>query len=106
EGKSIRELLKNPQAEWKMPALTTFRFKNHAVRTEDYRYIRYADGDEELYNEKKDPFEWNNLAKDPAFASVKKDLAEFLPKQNTADIGNARAEEKKATKAKKQARTN
>ncbi|MFM7593344.1 MAG: sulfatase [Isosphaeraceae bacterium] len=106
EGKSIRELLKNPQAEWKMPALTTFRFKNHAVRTEDYRYIRYANGDEELYNEKKDPFEWNNLAKDPAFASVKKDLAEFLPKQNTADIGNARAEEKKATKAKKQARTN
>ena len=35
---------------------------NHTVRTEDWRYIRYADGGEELYDETKDPYEWTNRA--------------------------------------------
>jgi len=106
EGNSIRELLKNPKSEWNQPAMTTFRFKNHAVRTEDYRYIRYANGDEELYDEKKDPYEWVNLAKDPAFAAVKTDLAKYLPQQNQKDIGNRRVAEKKADRAKRKADDN
>ena len=38
---------------------------NHAVRTEGWRYIRYANGDEELYDETTDPYEWTNLAGGP-----------------------------------------
>ena len=35
---------------------------NKALRTERWRYIRYKDGTEELYDEQKDPWEWTNLA--------------------------------------------
>src|SRR5205085_11718576 len=64
EGVSIRKLLEDPQAEWNTPALTTHGFQNHAVRTEKWRYIRYADGGDELYDEVNDPMEWKNLAGD------------------------------------------
>ena len=33
---------------------------NHAVRSERWRYIRYADGSEELYDHETDPNEWTN----------------------------------------------
>src|SRR5262249_47207329 len=44
EGKSIRGLLRDPRAEWKTPALTTYGYKNHAVRSAEYRSILYANG--------------------------------------------------------------
>jgi iduronate 2-sulfatase len=82
EGKSVVPLLKNASAPWEHAALTTHGFKNHGVRTEKWRYIRYENGDEELYDEMNDPKEWKNLANDPKFASVKADLAKFLPETN------------------------
>jgi arylsulfatase A-like enzyme len=82
EGVSIRKLLADPEAEWKQPALTTYLFGNHAVRTERWRYIRYADGGEELYDEVADPQEWKNLAAQPDFASIKAQLEKHLPKVN------------------------
>lgn len=85
EGVSIRPLLSNPQAEWTRPALSTFRFNNHAVRSVQYRYIRYANGEEELYDEKADPYEWTNLAANPELGSVKADLARWIPKENRPD---------------------
>ena len=33
-----------------------------SIRTEQYRYIYYRDGEEELYDHIQDPNEWNNLA--------------------------------------------
>ena len=87
EGKSIKHLLADPKAAWDQPAVTTYRFKNHAVRTEGWRYIRYANGDEELYDHDADPREWKNLAADSKFADVKKDLAAWLPKENKPDAG-------------------
>jgi arylsulfatase A-like enzyme len=87
EGESIRALLKDPAASWDKPALTTHKFKNHAVRDETWRYIRYAEGEEELYNHSTDPNEWANLASKPEYAEVKKKLAASLPKQDHADIG-------------------
>ncbi|MFN3192745.1 MAG: sulfatase [Aureliella sp.] len=79
EGKSIKTLLSNPNHEWKTPAITTHGFNNHAVRTEKWRYIRYANGDEELYDEANDPYEWKNLAMDPGYTGVKEELAAWLP---------------------------
>ena len=46
-------------------ALTTFGMNNHGLRTPDYRYIRYEDGGEELYDHSSDPNEWNNIADNP-----------------------------------------
>lgn len=85
EGVSIQKLLANPNAEWATPALTTHGFQNHAVRSERWRYIRYADGSEELYDHTSDPYEWKNVASDPAHAEVKKQLAASLPKQNVPE---------------------
>ena len=83
EGASIRTLLANPGAEWDRPAVTTHGYKNHAARSETWRYIRYENGEDELYDETKDPYEWTNLAKNPKYGKVKADLAAFFPRMNT-----------------------
>jgi arylsulfatase A-like enzyme len=85
EGVSIRPLLEDPKAKWDRAAVTTFHKDNHSIRSETWRYIRYADGSEELYNHDQDPYEWTNLAKDPQYASVQADLARFAPKVNAAE---------------------
>jgi arylsulfatase A-like enzyme len=99
EGKSIRALLADPKAAWDLPAVTTHERNNHAVRSEGFRYIRYADGGEELYDESADPYEWTNLAGRPEFAAKKSELAKHLP---TAD--SPRLAGKSKDKAKKRAK--
>jgi len=86
EGKSIRSLLVDPSAPWDQPAITTHGYNNHAVRTEGWRYIRYANGDEELYDESKDPYEWTNLASQGQFATKKAELARHLPANNQPEV--------------------
>jgi arylsulfatase A-like enzyme len=86
EGRSIRSLLADPGATWDRPALTTFGFNNHAVRSADWRFIRYANGDTELYNESDDPYEWTNLAKKPESAGPLAELARWLPEKNAPTI--------------------
>lgn len=85
EGISFISLLRNPNAPWNRPAISTYGPNNHAVRTEQWRYIRYANGDEELYDELADPKEWNNLAPRSEYLAVKKHLATFLPRVNVPD---------------------
>tara|TARA_B100000586_G_C20097969_1_gene423422 strand:- start:279 stop:1691 length:1413 start_codon:yes stop_codon:yes gene_type:complete len=82
EGVSIKALLDDPSASWSRPALTTYKRNNHAVRSERWRYIRYSDGSEELYDHSKDPNEWTNLASLPAHAEVISEHARWLPKIN------------------------
>lgn len=106
EGISIKPLLVNPSAAWKQPALTTHLRGNHAVTTEDWRYIRYADGSEELYNEKTDPNEWTNQAANPEFAAIKKEYAKFLPTSNAEPVAHRDAAEKKGKKGKRKAAAN
>ncbi len=84
-------LLRDPQAAWVQPAITTHGYKNHAVRTEEWRYIRYADGSEELYDHEHDPYEWTNLAGDSGFAEVKSSLQQSLPEHNAQPKGRADA---------------
>jgi arylsulfatase A-like enzyme len=79
EGVSIVPLLRNPAAPWERPALTTSGFKNHGLRTERWRYIRYAGGAEELYDHDSDPLERTNLASKPEFTDIKADLQKWLP---------------------------
>jgi arylsulfatase A-like enzyme len=91
EGKSIRSLLEDPKGAWDQPALTTYKYMNHAVRTERYRYISYAGGGEELYDETKDPYEWTNLAAKVELKVQKADLSKLLPAKNHPDIGGRRS---------------
>ncbi|MCC6417188.1 MAG: sulfatase [Gemmataceae bacterium] len=85
EGHSLVPLLRDPQAPWDHPSITTHGRNNHTVRTERWRYIRYQDGAEELYDHDADPLEWKNLAKDPRYVELKKDLAARLPTVNAPD---------------------
>ena len=103
EGVSIRRLLADPKASWDLPALTTYRFNNHTVRSEGWRYIRYANGDEELYDETRDPNEWTNLAAKPEFAARKAELAKSLPRTNTPDPSDRAPKDQRQEKKRKKA---
>ncbi len=81
DGKSLVPLLKNVNAPWPYPAMMTMGRGNHAVRSERWRYIRYSDGTEELYDHDKDKWEWNNLAGKPGYAKVIAEHKKWLPKK-------------------------
>ena len=74
--------LQDPAAPRDRPAITTHNRHNHGVRTESWRYIRYADGSEELYDMVNDPSEFTNLAANPAYAERKRALGKHLPSVN------------------------
>jgi len=79
-----------PKAPWNRPTLCTFGYQNHSVRTAQWRYIRYADGGEELYDHTKDSYEWTNLAAKVEFKNVRSELAGWMPKTNVAEAKAAR----------------
>jgi arylsulfatase A-like enzyme len=83
EGRSLAPLLKNPSKNWPYPAITGWKQNSFAVQDERYRYIRYGDGSEELYDHQNDPNEWTNVADNPVLAGIKAKLAKHLPKTNT-----------------------
>ena len=82
EGHSLRPLLEDPGAKWAFPAICTFGPNNHSLRSERWRYIKYADGSEELYDHRNDPNEWTNLAGEARFRKVIKRFQKYLPKVN------------------------
>lgn len=85
DGVSLRPLLRDPAAATRdHPAITCMgggEQASYAARDEHWRYIRYADGGEELYDHRNDPHEWTNLAAKPEFAAEKTRLAAFFPKE-------------------------
>ncbi len=85
EGHSLLPLLREPRAPWPHPAITTFQRNDHAIRTERWRYIRYANGDEELYDHTTDTEEWHNLAGEMRFRPVITKFRSYLPKVNATD---------------------
>jgi arylsulfatase A-like enzyme len=84
EGHSLVPQLRDAAAPRAWPAITTHNPDNHTVRTTRWRYIRYAEGSEELYDMATDPNEWTNLAQDSHYAAIKADLARSLPASSAA----------------------
>jgi arylsulfatase A-like enzyme len=80
EGLSLVPQLQDANTKRERPAITTHNQGNHGIRSERWRYIRYADGTEELYDMAADPNEWNNLAGKPEHASVIAEHKAWLPK--------------------------
>lgn len=104
DGFSLVPLLRDPdQGTWNGPdaVLTTIYQWNttydagrqsYALRSADWRYIRYETGAEELYHTAVDPHEWTNLAADPAYAvqraAWREKLLTRIPPPSAAVIGN------------------
>jgi len=79
QGVSLRPLLADPHAAWERMALTTHGRGEHAVRSDRWRYIRYHDGTEELYDHDTDPMEWKNLAGRPGRDDLKSQMQQWMP---------------------------
>ena len=79
KGTSLLPLLKDPEADWEQIAICTHGRGNHAAIDSTWRYIRYADGSEELYDHTNDPNEWTNLAGEVGMSDQKPRLAAALP---------------------------
>lgn len=86
-GTSLVPLLKDPLKKRKAPSLTSFVFNqdmkserpSHALSDDRYRYIKYANGFEELYDLKNDPHEFTNLASHPDHSKILKGFSSQIP---------------------------
>lgn len=79
DGRSLIPLLQNPEKKWDFPAISTYDFSEFSIRTENWRYTRYIDDSEELYDHRKDPEEWTNLALDPQYKNVIDRFSRYIP---------------------------
>lgn len=104
DGVSLVPLLQNPEQETHRAVVCTQGFENHAVRSDQWRYIRYANGSEELYNQDTDPKNFHNVAAKEQYSAVKEELAAWLPAHNEAP--HPKQTSKKFKKDKKKNPTN
>ena len=82
EGISLVPQLNNASTKRDRPAITSHNPGNHGIRSERWRYIRYADDSEELYNMEHDPHEWHNVAAKPEHATMIAAHRKWLPTNN------------------------
>jgi arylsulfatase A-like enzyme len=86
DGASIAELLESPEARLSRPALSwwyrgpglTVNAVGRSIRTPDWRYTRWDGGQQELYDQIKDPDETTNLATDSAYEETMRRLREDM----------------------------
>lgn len=80
EGTSLATTLKDPASakdrDVYLPHMNPGEF---AVINRGWRYIKYGEKGEELYDLKKDPHEWHNLARNPKYDERKKTLRASAP---------------------------
>jgi choline-sulfatase len=81
DGQSVAPLLRDPDAPRERPAVIAYKRGQCAVRSQRWRYIRYENGGEELYDHDSDPNEWTNLARKKKHQAVIADLARWIPKE-------------------------
>ena len=84
DGESLVPLLADPARE--RTVVMTYQRGNHAVRSNEWRYIRYSDGSEELYDHRQDPDEIRNIALDGRHSGVIAKLRESIPTRNAPPV--------------------
>jgi arylsulfatase A-like enzyme len=88
-GQSFAKLLKNPKANWDLPAYSVTEYRKSlgkSVRTARWHYVEWDDGKSGamLFEHPKDPFELKNLANDPNYAKTIAEMKQLLAKMPTA----------------------
>lgn len=86
DGRSLVPLLNDPAATWDYPAITCNGRDSYALTFERYKYNRFFDGSEELYDHDTDLLEHTNLADNPAYAAIKAQCAAWLPTQSHPNV--------------------
>ncbi|TLX78186.1 sulfatase [Labilibacter sediminis] len=92
DGYSLKPFIKEPDCKsWDGPdvALTVVYGKktlkpkdqNYSIRSKEYRYVRYINGSEELYDHRTDSYEWINVAADSEYADVLQQMRSYLKEQ-------------------------
>ncbi len=80
EGESLAKTLAAPRsAKDRNVLLPHMNPGEYAIINRDWRYIRYGEDGEELYDLQADPNEWHNLAGKPEYAAKKAELRRFAP---------------------------
>lgn len=80
-GKSLVPILRDNDARVKEGAMSFVKNGGTSFRTNDWAYMRYRDGSEELYDMRVDPQQFNNLAKHETSKSILRELAAKLNSQ-------------------------
>ena len=82
DGASLIPLLKDPKAEWSHPSLTHLADPgSFSLSTDRWRYLHYANGEEELYDIESDPHEWTNLVTLPEHSPKLEELRKLSPQK-------------------------
>lgn len=63
--------------------VVTLHENDEEIRSQRWRYIRYSDETEELYDHENDPWEHDNLAADETYNEVMAEHRSWLPKKET-----------------------
>lgn len=95
DGHSIKPLLEDPENGngWTGPQYSVsgigsaetvsqnqvapFEQQHFSIRTSQYRYIYYRNGEEELYDHHTDPNEWNNLVNSPSYLEALQNMRNY-----------------------------
>ncbi len=89
DGRDLTPILNGSTNDRGAPVVSTHGVNCHSVRGRRFRYTRYRNGDEELYDHNNDPHEWHNLAGDPRYDRIKASLSQHFPKVNAPNIAFA-----------------
>jgi arylsulfatase A-like enzyme len=101
EGHSLADLARNPvSGNWDGPPMAVTAIgcstpvdagepapaeeQHFSVRSRTHRYLRYANGEEELYDHRDDRYEWRNIAADAGASAIKEEMQAQLRMQVTA----------------------
>lgn len=86
QGKSLVPLVDDPGKIIKESAYSVTN-KGAVIRTDDWAYLRYQDGSEELYDMRRDPQQYSNLAKIPNYRSKLEEMARMLKEKERIVVG-------------------
>lgn len=87
EGSSFATVLKNPERPFRSEVYASTRrgeMMGKMVKNRDWRYVEWDNGEQgrELYDQKNDPVEYNNLAENPEYSEIVNEMKKLLNKRN------------------------
>jgi len=77
QGRSIVPVFNNKSYKWRESALLEGTSVK-AIRTENYRYVSWANGKESLYDIEKDRYEYNDVVDEPDYADVLSEMRHLM----------------------------